>query len=178
MSRRLADKVAVVVGAGQTPGDTVGNGRAISILFSREGAEVLCVDRDLVRAEETVAMITAEGGKAYALAANITRPAECEDIVATAKTLWGRLDILINNVGIGGGGDGPAHRLTEDAFDRILNVNLKGMWLTTRAALPIMREQGFGAMVNISSLASLAGGNQTAYEVSKAAVNRDRKSVV
>ena len=177
MSGRLTDKVAVVVGAGQTPGDTVGNGRAISILFSREGAEVLCVDRDLVRAEETVAMIAAEGGKAYALAANITRPAECEEIVAAAKAQWGRLDILINNVGIGGGGDGPAHRLTEDAFDRILNVNPKGMWLTTRAALPIMREQGFGAMVNISSLASLAGGNQTAYEVSKAAVNRLTTSV-
>ena len=177
MTGRLAGKFAVVVGAGQTPGDTIGNGRAIAILFAREGAEVLCVDRDLSRAEETVAMITAEGGKAHAFAANITRSSDCDATIARAKALWGRLDILINNVGIGGGGDGPAHRLTEDAFDRILNVNLKGMWLTTKAALPLMREQGFGAMVNISSLASLAGGNQTAYEVSKAAVNRLTTSV-
>ena len=177
MAERLAGKVAVVVGAGQTPGDTVGNGRAISILFAREGAQVLCVDRDLARAQETVSMILAEGGKAHAFGANITRPAESESIVATAKSLWGRIDILVNNVGIGGGGDGPAHRLTEDAFDRILNVNLKGMWLTTKSALPLMREQGFGAMVNISSLASFAGGNQTAYEVSKAAVNRLTTSV-
>ncbi len=177
MTGRLAGKIAIVVGAGQTPGETVGNGRAISILFAREGAEVLCVDRDQARAEETVAIITAEGGVAHALAANITKSADCDSILATAKSHWGRIDILINNVGIGGGGDGPAHRLSEDAFDRILNVNLKGMWLTTKAILPLMREQGFGAMVNISSLASFAGGNQTAYEVSKAAVNRLTTSV-
>lgn len=174
---RLEGKTAIVVGAGQTPGETIGNGRAIALLFAREGAEVLCVDRLAERAEETAAMIIAEGGKAAAFAANITKAADCEAIIEAAKTRWPRLDILVNNVGIGGGGDGPAHRLTEEAFDRIMAVNLKGTWLSTKAALPVLREQGSGAIVNISSLASIAGGNQTAYEISKAAVNRLTTSV-
>jgi NAD(P)-dependent dehydrogenase (short-subunit alcohol dehydrogenase family) len=174
---RLEGKTAIVVGAGQTPGETVGNGRAISLLFAREGAQVLCVDRDLARAEETVAMIEAEGGKASAYAANIAKAAECEAMIDNAKARLGRIDILVNNAGIGGGGDGPAHRLTEDAFDRILAVNLKGAWLSTKAALAVLREQGSGSIVNISSLASIAGGNQVAYEVSKAGVNRLTTSV-
>lgn len=174
---RLAGKRVVVVGAGQTPGETIGNGRAISVLFAREGAQVLCVDRDLPRAEETVSLVQAEGGKASAFAANIAKAADCDAMVEAAKAAMGGFDILVNNVGIGGGGDGPAHKLTEDAFDRILAVNLKGTWLSTKAALPTLREQGHGAIVNISSLASIAGGNQVAYEVSKAAVNRLTTSV-
>lgn len=177
MASRLEGKTAVVVGAGQTPGETVGNGRAMAILFAREGADVLCVDRDLARAEETAALIVAEGGKAGALAADIVKQADCEAIVAAAKARFSRIDILCNNVGIGGGGDGPAHRLSEEAFDRILSVNLKGMWQTVKAAIPLMREQGGGSIVNTSSLASISGGNQMAYEVSKAAVNRLTTSV-
>jgi NAD(P)-dependent dehydrogenase (short-subunit alcohol dehydrogenase family) len=174
---RLDGKKVVVVGAGQSPGETIGNGRAIAILFAREGAEVLCVDRAHDRADETVGMIQTEGGTAHALVANITKAKECAEIVDWAQSHWGRIDILVNNVGIGGGGDGPAHRLEEDAFDRIMSVNLKGMWLTIKAALPLMRGQEASAIVNISSLASIAGGNQTAYEVSKAAVNRLTTSV-
>ena len=176
MAGRLEGKAAVVVGAGQTPGETLGNGRAMAILFAREGARVLCVDRILARAEETVAMITAEGGTASALAADVVKAADCANIVQQAGARLGRLDILVNNVGIGGG-DGPAHRLEEAAFDRILSVNLKGMWLTLKAALPVMREQGGGAIVNISSLAAVGGGIQLAYEVSKAGVNRLTTSV-
>ena len=173
---RLAGKTAVVVGAGQTPGSTIGNGRAMAVLFAREGAEVLCVDRDLARAESTALTIMNEGGKAGALEANIVKAGAAEAVVAAALARFGRIDILVNNVGIGGA-DGPAHKLEEAAFDRILNVNLKGMWLTTKAALGPMREAGKGAIVNISSLASIAGGNQVAYEVSKAAVNRLTTSV-
>lgn len=176
MSGRLEGKTAVVVGAGQTPGETVGNGRAMALLFAREGAQVLCVDRLAERAEETAAMITEEGGTAAAMAADVVKAADCARIVEQAKTLFGRLDVLVNNVGIGGG-DGPAHRLEETAFDRILAVNLKGMWLTIKAALPVMREQGGGSIVNISSLAARAGGIQLAYEVSKAGVNRLTTSV-
>jgi len=176
MSGRLDGKVTVVVGAGQTPGETVGNGRAMAMLFAREGASVLCVDRVAERAQETVALIREEGGLASALAADVVKAADCARIVEAAKAEYGRLDILINNVGIGGG-DAPAHRLEEAAFDRILAVNLKGMWLTIKAALPVMREQGGGAIVNISSLAARAGGIQLAYEVSKAGVNRLTTSV-
>ena len=176
MADRLKGKTAIVVGAGQTPGETIGNGRAMSILFAREGAEVLCVDRVAERAEETAAMIVAEGGKATAFTANVTKADDVTAMIEEAKVRLGRIDILVNNVGIGGG-DGPAHRVEEAAFDRILSVNLKGMWLTIKAAIPAMREQGGGAIVNISSLAGIAGGNQVAYEVSKAAVNRLTTSV-
>jgi NAD(P)-dependent dehydrogenase (short-subunit alcohol dehydrogenase family) len=176
MADRLKGKTAIVVGAGQTPGETIGNGRAMSILFAREGAQVLCVDRVAERAEETAAMIVAEGGKATAFTANVTKADDVAAMIEEAKARLGRIDILVNNVGIGGG-DGPAHRVEEAAFDRILSVNLKGMWLTIKAAIPTMREQGGGAIVNISSLAGIAGGNQVAYEVSKAAVNRLTTSV-
>jgi NAD(P)-dependent dehydrogenase (short-subunit alcohol dehydrogenase family) len=170
----------VVVGAGQTPGDTVGNGRAMAVLFAREGASVLCVDRLLERAEETVAIIRDEGGSAVAFQADIVRAAQAASIVDEASARFGGLDVLVNNVGIGSfstASDGPAHRADEAAFDRILDVNLKGMWLTIKAAIPAMREAGGGSIVNISSLASLAGNNMISYEVSKAAVNRLTLSV-
>jgi NAD(P)-dependent dehydrogenase (short-subunit alcohol dehydrogenase family) len=176
MSGRLAGKFAVVVGAGQTPGETIGNGHAIAELFAREGAQVLCVDRVLDRAEETAAAIGKAGGQAQAMSADVSKAADCERVVDEAKARFGRVDILVNNVGIGGG-DAPAHRLEEAAFDRIMGVNLKGMWLTIKAALPVMREQGGGAIVNISSLAARAGGIQLAYELSKAGVNRLTTSV-
>ena len=148
---RLAGKSAIVFGAGQTPGETIGNGRAIALLFAREGADVLCVDRLIDRAEETAALIEAEGGRAAAFAANIIKADECAAAVEAAKARFGAIDIVVNNVGIGGGGDGPVHRLTEDAFDRILAVNLKGAWQVTKAVLPTLREQESGAIVHISS---------------------------
>ena len=176
MAGRLEGKIAVVVGAGQTPGETIGNGRAMALLFAREGASVLCVDRVAERAAETAAMVAEEGGTAAAFAADISKSGDAAKIAEEAKARFGRLDILVNNVGIGGG-DAPAHRLEEAAFDRILSVNLKGMWLTIKGALPVMREQGGGSIVNISSLAARAGGIQLAYEVSKAGVNRLTTSV-
>lgn len=105
---RLQGKTAIIVGAGQTPGETLGNGRAMSLLFAREGAEILCVDRLIDRAEETASMIVAEGGKAAAFAADITKAGDCAAMIEAAKARWDRVDILVNNVGIGGGGDGPA----------------------------------------------------------------------
>jgi NAD(P)-dependent dehydrogenase (short-subunit alcohol dehydrogenase family) len=176
MGDRMDGKAVVVVGAGQTPGETVGNGRAMAVLFAREGGKVLCVDRIVERAEETAELIVGEGGEALAMAADVTKAADCARIIDEAKARFGRVDVLINNVGIGGG-DAPAHRLEEAAFDRIMAVNLKGMWLVTKAALAVMREQGDGAIVNISSLAARAGGIQMAYEISKAGVNRLTTSV-
>lgn len=177
MTGRLAGKRAIIVGAGQEPGETVGNGRAMAMLFAREGAEVMCVDRDLARAEETVALISGEGGIAIAHAANIVKDTECLGVVEDALVRWTAIDILVNNVGVGWGGDGPAHLLTDDAFDRTMTVNLRAMWQMIRATLPSMREARSGAIVNISSLASVAGGFQLAYELSKAGVNRLTTSV-
>lgn len=172
---RLQGKTAIIIGAGQTPGETIGNGRAMAMLFAREGAQVLCVDRDLARADETVAAIEAEGGTAWSHAADIVRADDVAGIFDAALARWQTIDILVNNVGIGVTGpqsDGPAHVASETAFDTTLDVNLKGMWLTIKAAIPIMRARGAGSIVNISSLASVAGDTAIAYMVSKAAVNR------
>lgn len=174
---RLSGQVAIIVGAGQTPGSTIGNGKAIAYLFAKAGARVVCVDRNLARAEETVAEIEREGGTAIAVEANIVEPEDADRIVSACQENFGRIDILINNVGIGGDGDGPPHKLTEQAFDRIMSVNLKGAWLVTKAVMPSFLAQQSGAIVNISSLASIAGGFQMAYEVSKAGLNRMTRSV-
>ncbi|MDB5704185.1 MAG: family NAD(P)-dependent oxidoreductase [Sphingomonas bacterium] len=176
MSGRLAGKAAVVIGAGQTPGDTIGNGRATAILFAREGARVFCVDRDLARAEETAAAIAAEGGEAVAHAADIRDEAACAALIAAARDAFGRIDILHNNVG-GGAGDGPVDSIDPDRFDAILHLNLTAMLQTIKHVLPVMRGQGGGAIVNISSLASIAPAGIIAYEISKAGVNKLTTSV-
>lgn len=177
VSGRLTGKVAIVCGAGQTPGSTIGNGKAIALLFAQAGASVLCVDRDADRAAETAVDILEADGEARNVTADITNSDHAERIAQAALTEWGRIDILVNNVGTGGGGDGPPHELTEDAFDRILRINLKGAWLVSKAVYPHMEAQNSGSIINISSLASLAGGFQMAYEVSKAGMNRMTKSL-
>lgn len=173
---RLANKTAVVIGAGQTPGDTIGNGRAAAVLFAREGAAVFCVDRHLARAEETVAMIIAEGGTAYAHAADIRIDAECAALIAAARETLGGIEVLHNNVG-GGSGDGPVETTDPVRFAAIIHLNLTAMVQTIKHVLPVMREQGGGAIVNISSLASIAPAGIIAYEVSKAGVNKLTTSV-
>ena len=172
MAGRLEGKIAGVVGAGQTPGETIGNGRATAILFAREGATVLCVDRRLDSAAETAAMIEAEGGAASAYEADITQEAACQALAAEAKSRLGRIDILHNNVGVGGR-DNSITNLEAEVFDRIMTTNLKGMWLTIKHIVPVMREQGGGgAIVNISSMAAVASSNLIAYGMSKAGVNK------
>lgn len=173
---RLKDKTAIVVGAGQTPGETIGNGRATALLFAREGARVMCVDMRQDSAEDTVRMIEEAGGSAFAHAADITRAADCAGLVAAAQERMGRIDILHNNVGIGMG-DAPPHRLEEEAWDRILTVNLKAMWLTIKHVLPVMRGQQGGVILNISSIAAIVATGLTAYEISKAGVNRLTQTV-
>jgi NAD(P)-dependent dehydrogenase (short-subunit alcohol dehydrogenase family) len=168
---RLKDKVAIVVGAGQTPGETIGNGRATAILFAREGAKVVLADRRRNSAEETRALIEAEGGQACAVEADVTREDDCRRLVERCVETYGRVDVLHNNVGIGAGDAGPQH-VDIDAFERIFRVNLEGPLLTCRYAIPVMREQGSGAIINISSIASIAAAtNIVAYKTSKAALN-------
>jgi len=167
---RLAGKIAVVAGAGQTPGDTVGNGRATAMLFAREGARVVAVDRLLERAQETEAMIRAEGGDALALQADVTVEADCARMAEAAVAACGRIDVLQNNVGIGDGDNGPTH-LTEETWDRIMAVNAKGTFLACKHVLPVMRRQRAGVITNISSIAAVCSVSLVAYKTSKAAVN-------
>ena len=168
--KRLEGKTAIVVGAGQTPGETIGNGRATAIIFAREGAKVLLVDRNLGSAQETQSMIDSEGGTAMAFEADVTREVECAALVQACRDAYGRIDIVHNNVGIGIGDAGPTH-LTEENWDRILDVNLKSVFLTCKHALPVMREQGGGVITNISSIAAVSAVGMVAYKTSKAGVN-------
>lgn len=167
---RLEGKVAIVVGAGQTPGETVGNGRATAILFAREGAQVMLVDRRLDSATETEKMIADEGGRSFSFEADVTKDADCAAIVKACLDTYGRVDVLHNNVGIGTD-DGNVLRLTEEAWDRMIDVNLKSMFLTCKHVVPVMREQRSGSIINISSVASIAAVPMLAYKVSKAGVN-------
>ena len=173
---RLEGKVAIIVGAGQTPGETIGNGRATAIRFAREGAKVLLVDRDGSSAAETLDMIGAEGGEASVFEADVSRSVDCEGLVGACVDHYGRIDILQNNVGIGGG-DGDATRLSEEAWDLIFDVNLKSQFLTCKYVLPVMREQGSGCITNISSVAAIAQTPMLAYKTSKAGVNALTQSI-
>lgn len=167
---RLKDKITIVVGAGQTPGDTIGNGRATAILFAREGARVVLVDYNYASALETQAMIEAEGGTCFPVKADVTREEDCKAFVSAAISTYGRIDILHNNVGIGGADD-EILTLTEESWDRIMSVNLKGMFLSSRSVLPVMRRQRNGSIINISSIAAVCSTGIVAYKTSKAGVN-------
>lgn len=167
---RLRNKTAIVVGAGQTPGDTIGNGRAAAVLFAREGARVLAVDRNLASAEETAAMIRAEGGDCHPFEADATRDEDCGALVEACRSTYGRVDILHNNIGTGSG-DGSIAHVSEEAWDRIFDVNLKSVFLACKHVIPIMREQKGGVILNVSSIASVCSANLMAYKTSKAGVN-------
>lgn len=170
MSGRLEGKTAIVVGAGQTPGETIGNGRATAVLFAREGARVLVVDRDLERATETLAAIHDEGGKAEVHKADVTSEDDCRSIAKRCVEIYGAIDVLHNNVGIGGGDAGPT-RLDEEDWDRIMDTNLKSIFLTCKYVLPVMRRQRKGVITNISSAAAVCSVGIIAYKTSKAGVN-------
>ena len=167
---RLERKIAIVVGSGQTPGETIGNGRATAMLFAREGARVVLVDRDLESARETEKMVRKEGGECFCFEADVTNESSCAAMAAACVKEYGGIDILHNNVGIGAG-DAGVTNLREEAWNRILDVNLKAMFLTCKHVLPTMREQRSGAIVNISSIAAVAAAGMVAYKVSKAGVN-------
>ncbi len=170
MTAKLDGRSVIVTGAGQTPGETMGNGRAATLAFAREGAKVLAVDRRLSSAIETAQMVRAEGGICEAFEADITNEAACEAIADECVRRFGRIDVLHNNVGIGAGDAGPTS-LTEDNWHRIMDVNLTGPWLVCKHVLPIMREQQSGTIINISSVAAIASTPMLAYKVSKAGLN-------
>jgi NAD(P)-dependent dehydrogenase (short-subunit alcohol dehydrogenase family) len=124
---RLKGKVAIVIGAGQSPGEGVGNGRATVLRFVQEGATVMAVDRDLASAEETVDLATKQGGTCVAFEADVTKEKTLAAMVGSARSQFGRIDVLHYNVGFSiAGGDAPPTEITEEAFDRITAVNLRG----------------------------------------------------
>ena len=169
--RRLEGRVAVVVGAGQTAGETIGNGRAVAITFAREGAVLVLADRDATTLEQTAELARSEGAEVTTVVADIASDDGPARVLQAAVEACGRVDVLHNNVGIGAG-DGPPHHLEDEVYDRIMDVNLRAMWRTCRAAVPLLRASDHGAIVNVSSLASIAAaGNLTAYKLSKAGVN-------
>jgi NAD(P)-dependent dehydrogenase (short-subunit alcohol dehydrogenase family) len=170
MEKRLEGKVAIVTGGGQTPGDTIGNGRAISLLFARAGARVMLVDLRIESAEETQAIIAGEGGEAFAFAADVSHADDCRKLAEACMSRYGRIDILVNNVGTGGE-DLGAVKLKEETWERIYNVNLKSMYLTCKHVLPYMEQQGSGSIVNISSIAAVCATPMLAYKTSKSGVN-------
>jgi NAD(P)-dependent dehydrogenase (short-subunit alcohol dehydrogenase family) len=168
---RLEKKVAIVVGAGQGPGTGMGNGRATVIRFAQEGASVLAVDRDLASARETCAMAEGAKGHCEPFEADVTREASMQAMIAHAQKTYGRIDVLHYNVGVSlAGGDAPPTEITEEAFDRVLTINLRGMVMACKHALPVMRAQKSGVILGISSLAAYENYPYTAYKASKAAM--------
>ena len=137
---RLEAKTAIVIGAGQGPGEGMGNGRATVLRFAEEGAKVMAVDRDIASAEETVAMVKQRDGQCVAFEADVTKEVTLGAAVAAAHKSWGRIDILHYNVGVSiAGGDAPLLDFTEDAFDRISAINLRGAIMACKHVVPIMR---------------------------------------
>jgi NAD(P)-dependent dehydrogenase (short-subunit alcohol dehydrogenase family) len=176
-SMRLKDKIAIVVGAGQSPGEGMGNGRATVLRFAQEGAKVLAVDNNLASAEETAAAVRQDArerayeadGECVAFAADVTKEAALQAMVADARERWGRIDILHYNVGVSiAGGDAPLDKITEDAFDRIAAINLRGAIMACKHVLPVMREQRSGVIVTISSVAAWEQYPNVVYKATKA----------
>jgi NAD(P)-dependent dehydrogenase (short-subunit alcohol dehydrogenase family) len=166
--RGLAGKVAIVTGGG-APDDGIGNGRAAAMLLARAGARVLVVDILREAAEQTVAMIEQEGGSAAAFVADVADEPQCRALVDAAIGQFGRLDLLDNNVGIGGRGS-VVDTAVED-WRRIMQVNVDSMFLVSRHAIPAMIDTaGGGAIVNVSSISALRPRGLTAYSTSKGAV--------
>ena len=164
---RLDWKVAIVTGAGSRA-EGIGNGRAAAILFAREGAKVLLADVNRAAAVATLAMIEQEGGEAAVFEADVPSADHCRAMVEEAVRRWDRLDILDNNVGIGG--RGTVVEVEEADWERIMRVNVTGMMLSSKYAIPAMLRSGGGAIVNISSITALRQHGLTAYSASKGAV--------
>jgi NAD(P)-dependent dehydrogenase (short-subunit alcohol dehydrogenase family) len=165
---RLASKVAVVIGAGQSPGESIGNGRATVIRFLQEGASVLAVDRDLDSASESVKWVS--GADGHAFAADVTDSESLNAAVKAAMDHWGRIDILHYNVGVSlAGGDQPLDGISDEAFDRVMTINLRGAVMAAKFVEPVMRAQRAGVVLNVASMSAIETSTTlVTYRASKA----------
>jgi NAD(P)-dependent dehydrogenase (short-subunit alcohol dehydrogenase family) len=166
---RLAGKVAIVTGAGSTPGPGMATGRGCAILLARSGARVVLADIDADRAEDTRKIIEADGGTAVVFAGDMTRSADCAAMVATAVDTFGTLDILVNNIGVSA--PGTVADLSEADWDRVQALSLRTMFLASRSAVPVMAASGGGSIVNIGSIAAARGGGYPSYAAAKGGVH-------
>ena len=163
---RVQDKVAIVTGAGSTPGPGVGTGKASAIVLAREGAQVMLVDIHPERAEATRSTIEAEGGAAAVLGADVRRASDCEAMVAATVETFGALDILVNNIGVASFSDVTG--CTEDEWDQTLDVSLRTAFLASKYSVRVMIDQGHGgAIVNVSSIVACRGTGHLAYSAAK-----------
>ncbi|MGI9602537.1 MAG: glucose 1-dehydrogenase [Acidimicrobiales bacterium] len=163
---RLADKTALITGGGS------GIGAATARRFTEEGAQVAVVDVNGPAAEVVAAEIRDAGGEAIAVAADVAAPAEAEAMVATTEEAFGKLDVVFNNAGIMHADDGDAESTDETIWDLTMEVNLKGVWLGCRYAIPALRRAGGGSIINTASFVALMGAAtpQIAYTASKGGV--------
>ena len=159
MSKILKGKVAIVMGAGAVPGPPdrppIGNGRAAAIVYAKEGASIMAVDIDLEKAIETKKMIEEEGGTCSVFQADISQADDCQALAEQCLKDFARIDILHNNVGIGARKPGGIFEADEHDWDKVMDVNVKGMFHTCRAVIPQMLKQGGGSIINISSVGSV-----------------------
>jgi NAD(P)-dependent dehydrogenase (short-subunit alcohol dehydrogenase family) len=167
---RLKGKVAVIAGAGQQKGETLGNGRATALLFAREGARLLLANRSMGSLEETRDLLRKEGFDAECMAADVSSEEDCAAIVKAAVSRFGRIDVLHNNVGIAAV-EGDTANIERSLWDNILNVNLTGAMQLSKHVLPVMRSQKTGCITHVSSTAAVASYPLIAYKVSKAALH-------
>ncbi|MBN9048220.1 MAG: SDR family oxidoreductase [Rhizobiales bacterium] len=169
MAGRLDGKVALITGAGCV-GPGWGNGRAAAVLFAREGAKIFAVDRDADAMTETLARIRDAGGTVETHTCDVTDSAAVAAMVAACQGAFGRIDILVNNVG--GSAPGGVAELSEDVWDRQIDYNLGSVFLACKHVIPVMIAQGGGAIVNTSSTSGLryTGAPQVGYAATKAAI--------
>ncbi len=178
MGDRLKGKVAIVTGAGSTPGEGIGNGKATAVVYAREGASVMLVDLRPEAARETKRMIDEEGGKSFVFQANVAQFKDCQAMVDKCLKTYSRVDILHNNVGVGQKTYGGVLVVDEEGWDWMINTNLKSMFLTCKAVLPQMLKQGKGTILNISSIAAVRySPAYFIYSISKAGVNALTRSL-
>jgi NAD(P)-dependent dehydrogenase (short-subunit alcohol dehydrogenase family) len=173
---RLQGKIALIVGAGCV-GPGWGNGRAACVLFAQEGAKIFAVDRDMGPMEETVARVKEAGGEIATHLCDVTQQASVATMVQACKEKYGRIDVLVNNVG--GSAPGGPVEMAEEAWDAQIDLNLKSIFLTCKHVLPVMEAQGSGSIINTASASGIrwTGAAQVAYAASKAGVIQFSKVV-
>jgi NAD(P)-dependent dehydrogenase (short-subunit alcohol dehydrogenase family) len=177
MVERYKGKVVIVTGAGSVPGpvgrDLVGNGKAAAILYAAEGAKVVVVDVNRNAADETRQVIEALGGICSVFQADVTKASDCEAMVEYCIATYGRIDVLHNNVGIMTPHQAGILQSLEEDWDLVMNVNVKSIYLTSKAVIPKMLEGGGGCILTTSAIAAVSHGMPDIfiYGVSKAAVN-------